>query len=236
MSFVLTLTCIIIIVSLVNFIRKSRNKRFYELLEQFPSPPNCYPLIGNAHSLVGSLEGLLGKFEKMFKPYDRLVYWMGPIPILVLKKCEDIATVLNQSIDREDLGIMTEWLGMGMLNAKPEEWKKSRRVLAPAFSSDMLSKYAEKFDKTASDLVEKFRPAANSGEEIDVLHYLKNANLEAIVEAALGVSIQSCGKEGENFGNSVMEAMKQGAMRIQYPWLIPHQSYLHDLLEVYWEN
>ncbi|XP_065224292.1 cytochrome P450 4g15-like [Planococcus citri] len=120
---------------------------------------------------------------------------------------------------------MKDWLGIGILNAKPEEWKKSRRVLAPAFSSDMLSKYVKKFDKTASNLVEKFRPAANSGEEIDVLLQIKNSNLEAIVEAALGVSIQSCGKEGENFCNSVMEAMKEGAVRIQYPWLIPHHIY-----------
>ncbi|XP_065221570.1 cytochrome P450 4g15-like isoform X2 [Planococcus citri] len=225
MSIVLMFVCLII-AFLVNFTRKTRNRRFYQLLEQFPTHPSYYPLIGNAQLLAGSLEGVLEKVEKIMKPYDRLVYWLGPLPVLVLKKFDDISAILNQSVDREDIDIMKEWLGTGILNAKYEEWKKSRRVLSPAFSSDMLPKYAQVFDKNASKLIDKLRNIADNDEQTDVLDWIRNANLDSIVENSMGMSIESCGKAGENFCYSIMEAMKQGTKRIQYPWLIPHYIYM----------
>ncbi|XP_065221564.1 cytochrome P450 4C1-like [Planococcus citri] len=226
MSIILTCVCVIIIAFLVHLTRKTRNERFYQLIEQFPTHPSYYPLLGNAHLLAGSLEGLLKKKEKLMESYDRLLYWLGPVPILLLKKCDDIAAVLNQCVEREDLGIMKEWMGTGMLNAEVEEWKKSRRVIGPAFNSDMLSKYGKIFNEKAADLVENLRPAAENGEEVDVLDFLRHANLDSVVGTSMGISIGDYGKEGEKFSYSVMETMKQGTKRIQYPWLIQHHIYM----------
>ncbi|XP_065224291.1 cytochrome P450 4F12-like [Planococcus citri] len=127
------------------------------------------------------MENLLQKVEKIMQPYDRLVYWLGPVPVLVLTKCDDIATILNQSVDRDDLRTAHECLGIGLLTARCEEWKKSRRILTPAFSSDMLLKYIQVFNENASNVVEEFKSAADRGEEIDVLDCITNLNLDAII-------------------------------------------------------
>ncbi|XP_065209319.1 cytochrome P450 4C1-like isoform X2 [Planococcus citri] len=173
------LACIVIIVILIKYLRKSKNKRFYELLEQFPSHPK-YPLVGNAHMLFGPVDEFLLKFEKMTNLHDRVLFWFGPIPALLLKKHDDIAAVLNQSSDRDLLGTTDTWLGMGILNARYEEWKTSRKMLSPGFSSNMLLKYAEVFEKHSLKLVENLKPFAISGEEIDVWNWLTKASIEAI--------------------------------------------------------
>lgn len=35
--------------------------------------------------------GFLARIEKLSQPFDRSVYWVGPIPMLCLKKHDDIA-------------------------------------------------------------------------------------------------------------------------------------------------
>ncbi|XP_065221582.1 cytochrome P450 4C1-like [Planococcus citri] len=161
---------------------------------------------------------------------DRLVFWLGPIPCLFLKKHDDIATVLNQSLDRDFLGATDEWLGKGILTARHEEWTKSRKMLTPAFSSNMLTKYAKVFEKYSFHLVEKLKPVADTGKEIDVWDWLMKANLDAITESSFGVSIQTGGKIGEAFCLAIHDAIKFIVKRFQYPWLISrhlNMIYLH---------
>ncbi|XP_065221581.1 cytochrome P450 4C1-like [Planococcus citri] len=219
MNAVQILACIMIIVILIKHLRKSKNKRFYELLEQFSSHPR-YPLIGNAHMLFGPVDGLLSRFEKIMNLDDRVLYWFGPLPLLYLKKHDDIAVVLNQSSDRDFLGVTDEWLGMGILNARYEEWKTSRKMLSPAFSSNMLLKYAEVFEKHSLEFVENLKPVAISGEEIDVWNWLTKASIDAISETSFGVSIQTGGKMGEAFCIAMHDAVNFMVKRFQYPWLI----------------
>lgn len=62
-----------------------------------------------------------------------------------------------------------------------EEWRKSRKILAPGFSSEMLSKYTEVFNSKSSDLVDSFKRVADTGEVIDVFDYLLKTNIDTIV-------------------------------------------------------
>ena len=45
----------------------------------------------------------------------------------------------------------------------------------------MLSKYTEVFNKKALNFIEKLKSVADTNEEIDVLDYVMNVNLDAIV-------------------------------------------------------
>ncbi|XP_065224289.1 cytochrome P450 4c21-like [Planococcus citri] len=225
MNIIQVFLCLIVLAILAKFIHKKKYKRLYELLEQFPSYPT-YPLIGNAHLLIGSTEGVLGRLEKIMQPYDRVIYWIGHTPILFLKKHDDIAVVLNQSQDRDILEATDEWLGIGLLNARYKEWLKSRKMLAPAFSSHMLSKYMTVFNKNASSLVENLKPVAEMGEQIDVLDWVMNVNLDGITENAMGISIQLCGKMGKEFCEAMIEGLKHGVKRFQWPWLLSYHIYM----------
>ncbi|XP_065221567.1 cytochrome P450 4C1-like [Planococcus citri] len=217
--------CLTVIVILFRFLHKMKNKRLYELLEQFPSYPT-YPLIGNAHLLFGAYNDLLLKSEQLLQPHDRLVFWVGPIPCLVLKKYNDILTMLNQSLDRDSLHVADEWAGIGLLTAEYEEWKKSRKMLAPAFSSDMLTKYVDVFHEKASNFVEKLKPVVDTDVEVDVLDYVLNTNLDAIVENTMGISMESTGKRGEEFCTALLDGFISVTERLLSPWLHPHFIYM----------
>ncbi|XP_065221572.1 cytochrome P450 4g15-like [Planococcus citri] len=225
MNRILVVVYFIIIIILMKILHRMRNKRMYQLLKQFPSY-RTYPLIGNAYIFLGSFDGLLQKAERYLKPYDRLVFWLGPTPCLSLKKHEDIVTILNHSQNRDMIGVTDPWLGTGLLNAGYKDWRTSRRILNQAFSSDMLLKYVEVFNEKSSELVEKLRPVANTGTAVDIMEYMMETNLNAILENSMGVSIQSSGENGENFWKAVLTLIHSGAKRIQSPWLLSYYVYL----------
>ncbi|XP_065221563.1 cytochrome P450 4g1-like [Planococcus citri] len=229
MNFIQISACISVIIILLSYIRKLKNRRFYKLLEQFPSHPS-YPLIGNAHMLFGSVDDILPKFEKIMKLNDRVVHWFGLIPCLFLKKHEDIAMTFNLSSDRDLLGTPDDWLGVGILTAKYEEWKLSRKMFSPAFSSSMLLKYAEVFEKHSLELVKNLKAAANSGEEINVWNCCTKFTVETIMGTLFDDSIERGGKMREDFCIAVHDSIPCVITRFQYPWLISHhlnRIYLH---------
>ncbi|XP_065221577.1 cytochrome P450 4C1-like [Planococcus citri] len=224
MNLIPVVVCFIIIIILMKILHRMRNKRMYQLLKQFPSF-RAYPLIGNAYIFLGSFDGLLQKAERYVKPYDRLLFWLGSTPCLALKKYEDIVTILNHSQNRDMIGVTDPWLGTGLMNAGYKHWRTSRRILNQAFSSDMLIKYIEVFNEKSSDLVEKLRPAANTGKAVDIMEYMMETNLDAILENSMGVSIQSSGKHGENFWKAVLTLIHSGVKRVQSPWLLSYYVY-----------
>ncbi|XP_065221566.1 cytochrome P450 4g15-like [Planococcus citri] len=217
----------IIVIILLKIFDRFKNKRMYELLEKFPSYPT-YPFIGNLYMLCGSSNGeFLKKLNKLIEPYDRQVFWFGFVPILFLKKHEDIMAIHTQSQYRETLGFADEWIGTGIINAKYEEWRKSRKILTPAFSSEMLSKYTVVFNKNSSALVNALRQVADTGEVINVWDYLMKTNVHSIVENVMGVSIQTSGKEGQQFGDAVYKTVQNILKRMISPWL--HPSFIYFL-------
>ncbi|XP_065222203.1 cytochrome P450 4C1-like [Planococcus citri] len=225
MNFIMIIVCVIIVIILLAFIDKIKNKRFYDLLKQFPSHPTL-PLIGNLHMLRGSKDDLLTRAINIMLPEDRLVFWVGPIPCLVLRKCEDIMAIFNQSQHRETLNLLNEWLGTGILNADYGEWKKSRKILSPAFSSEMLTKYTDVFNKKASSLVDNLKPASVKGDIVDAWDYVIHINIDAILANTLGQCIQNTGKSEKNYCEAILEVFENITQRVLLPWLHPHLFYL----------
>ncbi|XP_065219360.1 cytochrome P450 4C1-like isoform X1 [Planococcus citri] len=215
---------LIFVIIFIILIDKLKNKNFYKLMNQFHSYPT-YPLIGNLNMLYGSLNDILENFEKIMIPNDRVFFWLGPYPVLLLKKYDDIATVLTQASHRDMLGFGEEWLGTGIVTAKYDEWKVSRRALQPAFSTEMLSSYVSIFEKNSSALVDRLKPAADSGKIIDVWGDVMKCNVDSIVEITLGVPMQGIEQKGKEFSDALIEASKSVAKQAITPWLQPRIIY-----------
>uniref|UniRef100_A0AAT9UUA4 Cytochrome P450 4461K1 n=1 Tax=Maconellicoccus hirsutus TaxID=177089 RepID=A0AAT9UUA4_MACHI len=209
---------------LYGYFYKLKHRRFYQLLEQFPSYPR-YPIIGNLHLWYGPINGLLSRIAKTLEPHDHLLFWMGPAPRIILKKPVDIMAVLNQCPDRDSLGLTRPWTGTGILSARYEEWKKSKKILMPVFSSEMLSKYADIFNEKSIILVDQLKPLAQTDHEVDVWNHVMNINIEIIVENMVGISLQSAGKSGKDFGLSIARALQSMTRRFFMLWLYPQFIY-----------
>uniref|UniRef100_A0AAT9UU96 Cytochrome P450 4461Q1 n=1 Tax=Maconellicoccus hirsutus TaxID=177089 RepID=A0AAT9UU96_MACHI len=214
----------LVAVFFVRYIYKLKHARLYRLLEQFPSYPT-YPLIGNLHLLFGSPNSIMQKLDDIARPHNNLVFWWGPIPALMLTKYRDISTISNQSNDRNIQGFTYPWSDVGILTARGNEWKTSKKMLTPAFSTEMLTKYVNVFNKKASDLARKFEHVADTEEIIDVFHIVSYINCDASTENTLGVSIQNCGK-GQQFYEAISECIKDGVERLFNLWLHPTFMYL----------
>ncbi|XP_065222202.1 cytochrome P450 4c21-like isoform X2 [Planococcus citri] len=210
----------VIVIILFVLFYKIKNKRAHELLKQFPCYPT-YPLIGNAYMLHRLNDGLLLSLERLLAPYDRLLFWLGPVPALILKKYDDIMTVLNQTQDRDTMNLLEEWIGVGILNAKFDDWKKSRKMLSPAFSSEMLVRYADVFHEKASILVDELKGPADRGEIVNAWDYVMNTNLETVLANTLGTSIEKTGKDAKNYCSVLHKTFQNLTTRVISPWLHP---------------
>uniref|UniRef100_A0AAT9UTW6 Cytochrome P450 4461P2 n=1 Tax=Maconellicoccus hirsutus TaxID=177089 RepID=A0AAT9UTW6_MACHI len=207
-------TCLIALS--LRYLLQKQNTRFYQLLEHFPSYPT-YPLIGNLYKLYGPQDDNIGKMEKIMEPYDRLLFWIGPIPTIMLKKYDDIMTVTNQCHDRDFHDFLKPWTDVGIVTARYDEWKKSRKMLSPAFSSQMLTKYVEVFNEKASILADQFRSVVDTDEMVDIWDIVVNANMNTALENIMGVSCEE--KNNGGFTQVWMKALQNMSKRISTPWL-----------------
>ncbi|XP_065206351.1 cytochrome P450 4C1-like [Planococcus citri] len=203
-------------------IKEKRRKKKYK---DFPSYPT-YPLIGNLSLLSFSLNGFLRKMAKVILPYRRLLFWVCHEPVMFLWKHDDIITVSNQCNNRDLHHFVDEWIGFGIISAKPEdEWKKSRKVLNPAFTSEMTARYVEVFKKRSLAIVDWIKPAADSGKIIDIFQLAMKNNIYIIVENTTGVAMQNMGDKGKEYGDVMEEATFAILERIITPWLHPRFMY-----------
>uniref|UniRef100_A0AAT9UTP6 Cytochrome P450 4461R1 n=1 Tax=Maconellicoccus hirsutus TaxID=177089 RepID=A0AAT9UTP6_MACHI len=217
-------SALVLLAFLLNYLHRMKNARFYQLLEQFPSYPT-YPIIGNLHLLCGWADNTLPKTMKLIKPYNRVVFWIGPVPTIVLKKYDDIMTILNQCNDRDTLGFHTHWCDKGVLTGRYEDWKRSKKVILPAFTSGMFPKYVNVFNEKASRFVDMFKSAADSGEIIDVWQNVERTNADIATENIMNVHITSTGKKGVQFVEGNFEFMHDVYKRTVSPWLHPNFVY-----------
>uniref|UniRef100_A0AAT9UUA7 Cytochrome P450 4461J3 short isoform n=1 Tax=Maconellicoccus hirsutus TaxID=177089 RepID=A0AAT9UUA7_MACHI len=208
-------------VYLSTLLYKKKHQRYYDLLKQFPSPPT-YPFIGNmkpSHFVINNI------VKELSESHDRVIYWMGPKPILVLKKFDDISIFLNQNSERNLTKISKHWAGEAILNNKHVEWKKSRKLINPAFSSQMIEKYFDVFNKRSFALVDKLKLYADTGKEVDIHKYLLNSNIEGLIENLTGAPIRTSEKEVDDFGVALKDVLHGVARGITSPWLYSDTIY-----------
>uniref|UniRef100_A0AAT9UU86 Cytochrome P450 4461G1 n=1 Tax=Maconellicoccus hirsutus TaxID=177089 RepID=A0AAT9UU86_MACHI len=218
MDLIITITCVIVVTILCKYVYKKKNQRFYRLLEQFPSNPT-YPLIGNIRLSHLSPDAFRENVANLMESTDRLIFWLGPKAFLLLKNHNDISAVSNQCQNREVFGLMDEWGGLGIATAPEEEWKKSRKLLTPAFSSQMLRKYLEVFKRNSLILVDKLKPLADSDQEFDIWPYTLSININTIVENTTGVTYGDKGEIETDYGHAITKGMQSIANRWLSPWL-----------------
>uniref|UniRef100_A0AAT9UUX9 Cytochrome P450 4461M1 n=1 Tax=Maconellicoccus hirsutus TaxID=177089 RepID=A0AAT9UUX9_MACHI len=213
----------VIAIFLARYLYKKKHARFYQLLQQFPSYTS-YPIIGNLLMLKDHSGDFVQKLEKCLQPHDRLMFWLGTTPALLLKNYEDIMTVLSQCNSNDLSKFVKPWSGAAIATSRQETWKTSKKILVHAFTSEMLSKYANVFNKSAANLVDELKQVANTDQAIDVLNVLCVCSRNAIIENSLGSSLRNFGEENR-FGESFQVVIEDIMKRIFTFWLHPQFVY-----------
>nr|WET52695.1 cytochrome P450 [Phaedon brassicae] len=83
-----------------------------------------------------------------------------------------------------------KWLGMGLLNAREQRWKKSRKMLTPAFHFSILEQFVDIFDNNSSIMCELLQKEAIDSESVlNIFPYVAMSTLDIICESAMRVPI-----------------------------------------------
>ncbi|CAH0597836.1 unnamed protein product [Chrysodeixis includens] len=112
---------------------------------------------------------------------------IGPQTYYVLSDPDDISTVANTCLHKEDLYEFGKpFLGEGLGTAKFSIWKNHRKLLNPAFNQSVLDTFMGVFNSQSRKLVRELEKEAGKG-PFDHWAYTRLNALESIFLTALGV-------------------------------------------------
>ncbi|XP_022342994.1 cytochrome P450 4F8-like [Crassostrea virginica] len=222
-----TFLVVIIIRQLIKFIKLKNAFR------GFPEP------LKEKHWLLGHLPVFTGKivaksvidlflswtvrFPKMF------VLWFGPFDARVLLNHPETIKKVLKTADPKPVGFGQgyrhgiPWLGEGLLIAGGAKWKRSRRLLTPAFHFDILKPYVQIFKSCADKLTENIERSTASQESVEIYNLVSSCTLDIIMRCAFSYETDCQRMSGSvhPYIQAVNDISSIWSRRNRLPWLYP---------------
>ncbi|XP_042658780.1 cytochrome P450 4F22 [Tyto alba] len=141
-------------------------------LRRFPRPPWRNWLLGHTGLGRSTEEGLQQVDELVAQYRHGCLWWLSPwTPILRLFHPDTLRPVLLAPAivapkDQLFYGFLKPWLGDGLLLSRGQKWARHRRLLAPAFHSDVLRSYMGIFNQSTHVMHAQWRAAGAGAREV----------------------------------------------------------------------
>ena len=143
---------------------------------------------------------LLGNLPQFF-PQEKIVYkwrdyiaaerhkitrtWLGPFKLIInLHHPEAVKQVLKTPKSEMIHGILSPWLGDGLLLSKGDKWARNRRLLTPGFHFNILKPYVPVYNECVRTLVDNWAGNARRGESIVLFRSMSLLSLDIILKCA----------------------------------------------------
>ncbi|KAL3271098.1 hypothetical protein HHI36_021594 [Cryptolaemus montrouzieri] len=192
-----------------------RRRKLYKLVSKVPGPSG-YPIIGNALIfLFKDQVDLYDSIVKLYSNYSGLFkIWMGSEPFFCIYKPEHLEIVLNH---RQCLAKSTHYdftkpfMGNGLFSAPVNIWKKTRKLINPAFNQKLLDSFVPIFSEQAEIFLEVMKK--NVGEEdLDIFAKISALQMDSVCETVMGIKMTTQTSPND-FGNKLDGAMAIAWMR-----------------------
>lgn len=178
------------IICLVAFYAKFlwSRRRLYELAAKLPGPRGL-PLIGLAHKLINKdfteIFNYIMQTTAKFSSPAKL--WIGPELVISAHSPESLQVVLNSQncLDKTpfyDVLILTKGLVIG----NGQLWRHHRKVLTPAFTSQVLRQLVPTFDNKSRIFVKNLECEVGKP-DFDVFHYMSACSLETLLKGTMEI-------------------------------------------------
>uniref|UniRef100_A0AAT9UUV6 Cytochrome P450 3638D3 n=1 Tax=Maconellicoccus hirsutus TaxID=177089 RepID=A0AAT9UUV6_MACHI len=211
---------------------KWRTRRIRRMLNSFYAISGL-PIIGSLYLVTGNLRERFEKLFVLFKQYrDKapVVAWVLHIPVVVIGKYDHIQTVLGKSHKRNLFGIWEMTFGDSMFSLQGEKWRKSRRIITPAFSPTMMQQYLPVLNEHSKFLTRKLASLSDTDETFDISHYVCSMNLDTITKNMTGYELGSLKNGITEFQTALPKTTQMESMRLSFPLLFPDFMYKIYLL------
>lgn len=169
-------------------------------LSDLPGPRGL-PLIGNLLQL--DLKRLHKQLELWCREFGTLyLFRMGRKPVVVVADPESMQTVLRNrpKLFRRVSAIepvFDELEISGVFSAEGEDWKRQRRMTAPAFDAHHLRQFFPTLVKVTQRLKKRWEKAADHGMAVDVQRDLVRYTVDVTTNLAFGYDMNTLEKEGD---------------------------------------
>eukprot|EP00276_Gloeochaete_wittrockiana_P024171 CAMPEP_0184368016 /NCGR_PEP_ID=MMETSP1089-20130417/160884_1 /TAXON_ID=38269 ORGANISM="Gloeochaete wittrockiana, Strain SAG46.84" /NCGR_SAMPLE_ID=MMETSP1089 /ASSEMBLY_ACC=CAM_ASM_000445 /LENGTH=486 /DNA_ID=CAMNT_0026710181 /DNA_START=82 /DNA_END=1539 /DNA_ORIENTATION=- len=165
------------------------------------------------------------------KQYGGIIrQWRGPFfPIVIIYHPEAAQTIFRASHPKGRVyGLLSYWLGEGLLTSHGDNWQRKRKMLTPAFHFNILKRYCEVFSEQTQILLNIWREDADAGRVVDITQNITLAALDMIGKCAFSYDIhaQDSGSRDKNpFVKSIYAATDLVYLRAFNPLLYNQKIY-----------
>lgn len=112
---------------------------------------------------------------------------------LVILNADDIRRVLQTNRANYVKGIGIErvrvLLGNGLMASEGELWSRQRRLVQPAFHSQVIRSFSALMHRANADLIERWSGCAARGETVNLTHDLSELALNIVLRALFGIDL-----------------------------------------------
>lgn len=125
--------------------------------------------------------------------------WVGMHKVaFVVSEARYAELVLRHShkyLAKSDLyGLLSGWLGDGLLLSTGQKWRNRRKAITPAFHFRILEQFEEIFEQQGAVLVERLGTVAGTGAVVNVYEYVSLLGLDNICGNYCRTELEACNK------------------------------------------
>ncbi|XP_060061951.1 cytochrome P450 4A11-like isoform X3 [Erinaceus europaeus] len=162
-----------------------QRQRLLKAVQHFPSPPSHW-LYGHSREIKKDqgLQLTLKWVEKFPSAYSRWLW--GTKCQLSIHDPEYIKVVLGRTDPKvqESSRFMAQWLGYGLLLKNGQAWMEHRRMLNPAFHSNILKNYVETMADSMQVMLDKWEELISHSPHLEIFGHISLMSLDTIMKCA----------------------------------------------------
>ncbi|GFY60250.1 cytochrome P450 4C1 [Trichonephila inaurata madagascariensis] len=166
--------------------------------------------------------GVVGYCRHILKDRIACLYVFSKLFVFFYKP-ETVEVVLSSTtmIDKsKEYQLLSPWLGTGIFLCTGAKWRKSRKLLTPAFHFSILDEFIPTFQEQSSVLVSKLQSLVQEP-WVDVVPLMTACTLDIICQTAMGVNINAQDGQNSEYVRAVHQIGKAFMHRVVRPWLYP---------------
>ncbi|XP_014274345.2 cytochrome P450 4C1 isoform X3 [Halyomorpha halys] len=197
--------------------------RFYWMISRLPGLPlaQSYKQWQGFQSKLNAVNTLV-EWRDQYKTCHKV--YLSFLPLIFAYSPQLIQELLSKKQKHNDKGkvyhTLLPLLGNGLITSKGEKWFAHRRLLTPAFHSNILQSFFESFKSETPNYIKRLKGSKLMKEYGDICPHTRQLTLKFICETAMGFSKLADYKEAEAVIKSMHKLEEIATLRVMRPWLL----------------
>ncbi|XP_050342336.1 cytochrome P450 4C1-like [Nymphalis io] len=163
--------------------------------------------------------------------HNAVTMWIGPIFFVVLSDADQATVVLKSTQHKNFLYKYAQYvIGKGSVFAPVDIWQRRRKIIAPTFTTRLVTKFVPVFEAQNKTLVEKLKSKVGKG-NFSCWDYITSYSLDSVCETVFGLNLELQHQPDHPFFKSFVKIFENVAARLLQPWL--QSDAIYKLMPVY---